>query len=64
MAEEKPEAQPAPETTDAKSEACNKMECTLNWLKVIDDWSVAGYKNKFPRMYYVVGGLVIAFILL
>lgn len=64
MAEETNQAQPAAETNEDKPAGCSKMECTMNWLKVVDDWSVAGYKNKFPRMYYVVGGLVIAFILL
>ncbi len=55
MAEEPKEATPA---------HCDKMACVLNWLKAVDDWTVAGYKNKLPRMYYVVGGLAILFILL
>lgn len=43
---------------------CNKMACILNWLKVVDDWSIAGLKNKLPRLYYIVGGLVVLLIVL
>ena len=43
---------------------CNYLDCAVNWLKVNDDWSIGGFKNKFPRLYYVVAGLVIALILL
>ena len=42
---------------------CDYIECALNWLKVVDDWSVGGFKNKFPRFYYVVAGLLIALML-
>jgi hypothetical protein len=43
---------------------CKKMECVLNWLKVVDDCSIAGVKNKLPRLYYVVGVLVILAVLI
>jgi hypothetical protein len=52
--------QQSPETP----EKCNYTECVLNWLKVVDDWSVGGYKNAFPRLYYVVAGLIVLVILL
>jgi hypothetical protein len=38
---------------------CKKTDCVLNWLKVVDDCSIARVKNKLPRLYYVVGALVI-----
>jgi hypothetical protein len=56
MAEEK--------KAECKTEGCKHTECALSWLKVVDDWSIAGWKNRFPRMYYVAGGLLIAFFLL
>ena len=40
--------------SDEVKKGCNYWECSLNWLKIVDDWAIAGYKNKFPRMYYVV----------
>ena len=43
---------------------CQYTECAMNWLKIIDDWSIGGFKNKFPRMYYVVAGLILLVILL
>lgn len=54
----------AEEQRDQAHRKCNYLDCTLNWLKVVDDWSIGSFKNKFPRMYYVVAGLVIALILL
>ena len=57
MAEEEKKA-------ECKTEGCKNTECALNWLKVVDHWSVAGWQNRFPRLYYVVGGLLIAFFLL
>ena len=54
-------------TEESKTTApghCNKMDCILNWLKVVDDWSVAGFKNKLPRLYYLVAGLVVLLIVL
>lgn len=51
--------------SDCKPEAgCNYTECVVNWLKVVDDWSVAGWKNRFPRLYYVAGALLILFFLI
>ena len=50
--------------TECKTEGCKYTDCTLNWLKVVDTWSIAGWQNRFPRLYYVVGGLLIAFFLL
>ena len=49
---------------ECKSERCKHTECALNWLKIVDNWSFAGWQNRFPRLYYVVGGLLIAFFLL
>lgn len=47
-------------TEDAKkTEGCKHAECAMSWLKVVDDWTVAGYKNRLPRLYYAVIGLVI-----
>ena len=59
MAEEEKKAE-----AECKTEGCNYTECALNWLKVVDTWSIAGWQNRFPRLYYVVGGLLIAFFLL
>lgn len=50
--------------TECKTEGCKYTECTLKWLKFVDTWSIAGWQNRFPRLYYVVGGLLIAFFLL
>ena len=50
--------------TECKTGGCKYTECTLKWLKVVDTWSIAGWQNPFPRLYYVVGGLLIAFFLL
>jgi hypothetical protein len=43
---------------------CSHMDAALNWLKIVDDWTVAGYKNKFPRMYYAVVGLIVLFLII
>ena len=43
---------------------CQYTECAMTWLKVVDDWSIGGFKNKFPRMYYIVAGLILLGILL
>jgi hypothetical protein len=50
MSEEKP---------CASGSGCTKTECIQNWFKVVDDFSIAGLKNKLPRLYYLVGVLVI-----
>ena len=50
--------------TACKTEGCKYTECALSWLKVVDTWSIAGWQNRFPRLYYVVGGLLIAFFLI
>lgn len=43
---------------------CRHTECVINWLKVVDDVSVAGVRNKFPRMFWVTGALLILFVLI
>lgn len=48
----------------ATTSGCNYLACTMNWLKVVDDVSVAGKKNKLPRLYWVTGILLILVILL
>ncbi len=50
--------------TECKTEGCQYTECVLNWLKIVDDWSIGGWKNTFPRLYYVVAGILILFVLL
>jgi hypothetical protein len=55
MAEERKE--PAPSSR-------KYSECALNWLKVVDDWSIGGYDNRLPRMYYVTAALLILVILI
>jgi hypothetical protein len=54
----------AEEQKDLTQTASGYMDCALGWLKVVDDWSVGSFKNTFPRLYYVVAGLVILAILL
>lgn len=54
----------AEEQKDEAPEKCNYVDCAVNWLKVVDDWSIGGFKNKLPRMYYVVAGLLIVIMLL
>lgn len=54
----------AEEEKDVAQTKGSYVDCALSWLKVVDDWSVGGYKNTFPRLYYVVAGLVIAVLLL
>lgn len=49
---------------DSKTEGCKHAECAMNWLKVVDDWTVGGYKNRLPRLYYAVIGLVILMVLM
>lgn len=43
---------------------CRHTECVVNWLKVVDDVSVAGMRNKLPRMFWVTGILLILFVLI
>lgn len=43
---------------------CRHAECAIQWLKVVDDISVAGMKNRLPRLYWVTGILLILVILL
>ncbi len=50
--------------TECKTECCTYSQCAINWLKVVDNWSIGGWQNRFPRMYYLAGGLLIAFFLL
>jgi hypothetical protein len=57
MAEEEKKA-------ECKTEGCQYTACAMNWLKIVDDWSIAGWKNTFPRLYYVVAGIVVLFVLL
>lgn len=54
----------AEEQEDQAQRKCNAIDCAVNWLKVVDDWSIGGFKNKFPRLYYVIAGLVIVLVLL
>lgn len=54
----------AEEQKDAAQQKCNYVDCAMSWLKVVDDWSVGSFKNKFPRLYYVVAGVVIVLLLL
>ena len=49
--------------TDEKT-GCRNTECVLNWMKVVDDVSVAGLQNKLPRMYWVAAALVMLFLFL
>lgn len=42
----------------------NYLTCAMNWLKVVDDISVAGKTNKLPRLYWVTGILLILVILI
>jgi len=50
--------------SDCKADDCKYTACAMNWLKIVDDWSIAGWKNTFPRLYYVVAGLLILFVLI
>ena len=50
--------------SDCKADGCKHTACAMNWLKIVDDWSIAGWKNTFPRLYYVVAGLLILFVLI
>jgi hypothetical protein len=50
--------------TDCKTDGCQHTACAMAWLKQVDDWSIGGWKNTFPRLYYVVVGLVLAFFLI
>ena len=52
------------ENTECKPEGCKHTACAMAWLKTVDDWSIGGWKNTFPRLYYVVAGLVFAFFLI
>ena len=52
------------EKMECKADGCKHTECAMNWLKIVDDWSIAGWKNTFPRLYYVVAGLLILFVLI
>jgi len=47
-----------------EAKKCSQIECALAWLKVVDNWNVGGFQNKFPRMYYAVAALLLAFLLL
>jgi hypothetical protein len=50
--------------SECKADDCKYTACAMNWLKMVDDWSIAGWKNTFPRLYYVVAGLLILFVLI
>jgi hypothetical protein len=54
----------AEEPKDKTQTKCNYVECGLHWLKGVDDWSIGGFKNKLPRLYYIVIGLLIVLYLL
>lgn len=54
----------AEEKKEVAAEKCNYTECAINWLKVVDEWQIGGYKNRFPRLYYVVAGLVVLYLIL
>ena len=49
---------------ECKTDGCKHTACAMAWLKQVDDWSIGGWKNTFPRLYYVVVGLVLAFFLI
>ena len=49
---------------EKKPEGCTHTECAMNWLKGIDGWTIGGYTNRLPRLYFVVLGLVLLFILI
>jgi len=49
--------------TDSEKKEGSKVDCTLKWLKTVDHWSIAGYENKLPRMYLVVAGLLVVFLI-
>ena len=49
--------------SEEKEKGCSKLECTIKWLKTVDEWSVGGWKNTFPRLYYTVAGLIVLFLL-
>jgi len=50
--------------TDCNTDGCKHTACAMAWLNQVDDWSIGGWKNTFPRLYYVVVGLVLAFFLI
>ena len=54
----------AEEQKDLAERAGGYIDCAANWLRIVDDFSIGSFKNTFPRLYYVVAGLVILFILL
>lgn len=49
---------------ECKTDGCQHTACAMAWLQQVDDWSIGGWKNTFPRLYYVVVGLVLAFFLI
>jgi hypothetical protein len=49
--------------TDIEKKEGSKVACALEWLKTVDHWSIAGYENKLPRMYLVVAGLLLLFLM-
>lgn len=52
------------EKTGCRGDGCQHTACMLNWLKVADTWAIGGWQNRLPRLYYVVGGLVLLFLAL
>lgn len=49
--------------TDSEKKEESKVDCALKWLKTVDHWAIAGYENKLPRMYLVVAGLLVLFLI-
>jgi hypothetical protein len=51
----------AEESKDVAAAGNKALANALSWLKIVDSWSIGGWQNKFPRLYYVVAVLVLLF---
>ncbi|NBS15859.1 MAG: hypothetical protein EBS79_02940 [Gammaproteobacteria bacterium] len=54
VAKPTPKASPSPETADAPD-----LNAILAWLHTVDDWSLAGYKNRLPRWVYIAAAVLL-----
>jgi hypothetical protein len=45
---------PAKASTQSPIIAPETISAILDWLSVVDTWSLAGHQNMFPRWVYVV----------
>ena len=42
-----------------EKESTLTLQGVLSWLKVTDSWAIGSYQNKFPRLMYVILGVLL-----